>query len=368
MIFDKYCPEGVFVNIVILLLIFAILRRIFVLKRTTSPVYLNIASFLFVAFCFYSFYDTDYYHYKEWIEKMGKKILFSNHLEDIYIWLVKSINYSYELFRLIVWGCAALFLFKTFKILKLDLGVGMYIFSMIFLLIFGYARVSLGMSIAFFGFSILVSRHYFNEKIIGVIIIALSMFFHKSMFFMAPIFILSLTKFNRRMLALSLIAFAIAVYIGISYGLMSFIEGTNSDFINSESAGRYAASAEHVKGIGSFLKTTLYRAVYYLTPILIGYIIIKRDYKALPDYIKRFMNCAALIVLAASIFLFDLGANTDIIYIRLLYFAMIPIAISLTYIYCSMPKYSKYAAIIIFIGMMASIYDLSYKFYLAFHT
>lgn len=366
--FDKFCPEGVFVNITILVLIFAFLRKIYTKKRTTSSVYVYIASFFFIAFCFYSFYDTDYYHYKEWIDKMGNRTLLKTHLEDIYIWLVKSINYSYELFRLIVWGCAALFLFRTFKNLKLDLGVGMYIFSMIFLLIFGYARVSLGMSIAFFGFSILVSRYYFNEKIIGVIIIALSMVFHKSMFFMVPIFILSLTKFNRRMLILALIGFSLAVYIGISYGLMSFIDSTQSDFINSERAASYAKGAEQIKGIGWLLRTSLYRAVYYLTPILIGYIIIKRDYKALPDYIKRFMNCAALIVLAASIFLFDLGANTDIIYIRLLYFAMIPVAISLTYIYCSMPKYSKYAAIIIFIGMLASIYDLSYKFYLAFYA
>lgn len=365
--FEKYCAEGVLVNIVILILIFAFLRSSYVYKRTRSNIYVLFGAVLMIIFCFFSFYDTDYYHYKSLIDKMSRNATYSSHMEDLYESLAKSINYSYNWFRIIVWGSASLILIRIFKNLKLDLGVGIYIFSMIFLLIFGYARVSLGMSIAFWGYSILVTRHYFHEKIVGISIIAISMYFHKSMFFIVPIFIASLVRFNRKAIFITLICFIAAVYVGTSYGLFYFIDNTNSEVIDANAAQRYASSTFSIHGIGGMLKTILYRAVYYLTPSLIVYIILKRDYKTLPDNIKRFMNCTLLIVVFTSIFLFNLGANSDLIYTRLLYFAMIPSSVSLTYIYCSMPKYSKYAAIIILIGMLATTYDISYKFYLTFY-
>ncbi len=134
------------------------------------------------------------------------------HLEDIYFHIIKAMPKSYYLWRAFVWGGALYLLIKIFKSLKYPPALSLFVFSAMSMPMFLGARQSLAFALMLFGLVYIYkdgSKIKFNRLIIGIIIIAASTIFHKSMYAYIPIVFLSIIpKFrNKYFFIFSLIAF-----------------------------------------------------------------------------------------------------------------------------------------------------------------
>lgn len=362
---EKFTPGGVMVDIIILLFILLLLWKSYKYNRPAKQWKTFFAACLMIVFCVFGFYDTDYYHYKDLIELLSRKSL-NTHIEDFHIWLIETLDYSVFWYRITIWGGACMMFYCMVKILKLRLDLSIFIFSMLFLQKFGYGRVSLGWAVAFCGYSIILMRRRWITKIFGIMLIIGSLFMHKSMIFVIAPMAFSFIKFNKKLLFITILSFAIVVYVVSTHGLFHYIETADEEISAVNSALSYGSADAKIRGIGSFLRIILERSVYYLAVILSVFLIIKKQYAKFPYQIRCFVNVSLLIVLFASLFLFNLSANTTIFYYRFLYFAIIPLSVIISYLYYAKVPHSKSVKYIIALGIFASIYDISYKYYLSF--
>ena len=133
-------------------------------------------------------------------------------------------------------------------------------------------------------------------------------------------------------------------------------DGTNrlELYLNAESAGSI--------GLGPMIKRILERAPYYLTALLFFMSVVKKINKKMPLYAKVTGVMVFYIVLLSSIFISSEGMNTDVIYYRFLYFAILPTIIFLTYLYSNniLPRLTKFT---IKASLFGTIYLLVYSLY-----
>ena len=166
---------------------------------------------LISVFCVFYFVDSDWFHYYEIYGIISKTDIndFSllsffektseSHIEKVYTVLAWLSFDSYYLFRFYIWGGALAFIILIIRRLNLNVNSFFYIFIASFLLLFAYGRVSLAFAIAFGGYSMIVCK---NKKrllsyLAGVLLIAFSLLFHKSAFFLLPVFLLSFLPYNK---------------------------------------------------------------------------------------------------------------------------------------------------------------------------
>lgn len=172
------------------------------------------------------------------------------HMENIYVWLKKNLNYNYLLWRLIVWGSASIFIVTSFKKIKIDSSLAIVVF-LTFALVqcFYYLRNSLAFSILYFGVVLYTTRTKRNNLLswtIIIFIIAISWYFHKSM----PLYIIlsiiaMFIPLRKGYILGSIIIFPLLYYgvYGISESFLSsdiwmtdyglrYLEAENSLYIN----------------------------------------------------------------------------------------------------------------------------------------
>ena len=88
---------------------------------------------------------------------------------------------------------------------------------------------------------------------------------------------------------------------------------------------------------------------------------IQSEYET-PSWISMMLKVDMYIVLLATIFAVDLGANTSILFGRLLRFSLVPSAIVLAYAY-QFDLFPKVVKITFFVGLFCVIYRLTYTLY-----
>lgn len=363
-------PLLVFSNILFLLFLFFFLKSA-LSSGYTSEKKVKKTYFLIFIFCLFSFWGTDWFGYLYYYQLMIEGGVEHIPMEDIYI-LLMDILPSYLLFRTVVWGGAILLLAKTISNLQLNKGLFLFFFCAISLIWFSYTRATLAMSFLYCGLSYLIKaqRGYGNKLIyylIGVALIIISFFFHKSA-------------------AIGIVAIVIAILvhrIGPKKGLILFfvaypfliiaIRSVFPEFVNELIAdetsmfNEYAvAGSSHlenknsIQGLGIILQHFFERLPLYLM-IYISYIVLKNGFR-LQKGIDLIMITLCSMVLVASIFAFDLGMNTQTLYVRMMRYAQIPLCICLTYLYehklC--PALTKWTYTL---GIISCAYTTSYMLY-----
>ena len=101
------------------------------------------------------------------------------------------------------------------------------------------------------------------------------------------------------------------------------------------------------------------------TDYLLAYISFKELYKpsiAHPRYIRAFFMAELVLIVFSSIFIFDFGMNTNILYGRLIRFAQVPSVILMSYLYDS-SIISRTLKLAVVIGIINCFYTLSYSLY-----
>lgn len=365
-------PLLVLLNIIVMLYFFVTLKsaldNLGIIPRNR---YL-LAKFLILLFCIFSFWGTDWFHYAQIFTRI--KHYGGTHMEDVYASIVQySPNYLF--FRLMVWGGALLLVFNSFKRVCTNNVLAVLIFSSIWLIWFSYARVSLAMALMFWGVS-LVYKPFLNKKnvsfVIGFCAIFASFYFHKTAAFGIGVILIAIlgNKLNRRIVfIMPILLFPIEFLLmqnflvdymladaGVEDGLfeMSRISGQN-----------YLGRDESVGGIGAKVARFLELAPYYLSAYcclkLSG---IKNFFIVTPNFVRIFVYITFFIVLLSSVFAFDFGYSTAILYCRFMRFAFLPCIIVVTYCY-EVAETHKIAKFVIYSGMLSTMYQLLYVFYCA---
>lgn len=364
------------------LLVFSSIFLIFVLFIITRPAYTYgvlphrrkiFAILIALLFCLFAFWGKDWFGYLLYYNDIQNGHEISS-LEDVYN-VVGKYCPSYIVFRLVIWGTALLFLFKTFKHVSINKDVALFFFCVIYLIWFSYARASLAMAVMFWGYSMLTTKSTRTHMtyIIGVLFIGVSFYLHKS----AILAIVAIgwaeilqCMGKRFSVFFPLLLFPMVVLIFSTHlsGAVGMIVSDEGNMLNEYAAAgnSYLDSDKYIAGPGVVLQWFLERAPYYLLVFISLKVLLSEKIKISED-IKKFMFALYIIVLFSTVFAFDLGVNTSAVYGRLLRFAQIPACIVLTYLYSNRiyPKLTKIACSISFISTVYSLLYVLYNSYVA---
>lgn len=282
-------------------------------------------------------------------------------LEPVYVYIAKLVGYNYILFRFIVWGGTALFSYLLGKRLGVNRSLYLFFFIIIALDIFSFQRGSLAMALGFYGFSYLIKpleKKKLLSFLVGLFLIYVSTYFHKSAFFLIPVFLFSFLRYNKRTIMLMVALLPFVLYFMTSY-LADFLLnlGTDSDVINTTVMQGYLTVENRHMGIGSILRNIILPLMFFfLFWYVVKQVIIKKIY--LPTHFLRLFNCSFIIIIA-SFLLLVVGSviNVSMLYMRLLYFSVLPLSLVISYIYDNY-KRVKYTDLFVMICVICSLYKI----------
>ena len=190
---------------------------------------------VFTLFNIFQFWARDYYSYYLGFEYLSQ---YTNELEDgyeeVYNWLAKVLNNNYHLWRTIIWGIASIFTYYTAKILDIRNRNLLVLLTLITAInnLDNVTRGVLGHTMLLFGAVLFVDKRSSTlTKIIGLTLVCVSYYFHKSMYVNIIFAFLALFPFGKKTVVLSLIAFpfltTIATYLinGIASGELELALG-----------------------------------------------------------------------------------------------------------------------------------------------
>lgn len=365
MLFSAQTPALVAFDLLLFLGISILLGPAYFRRANIGRWRIGISCLFIILFFLFSFVDSDWFHYEEIFQKINTYSNFHSHMEDIYVFLMKDVCPDYITFRLLVWGTAFLFFSLSAKHLDLEYEHALLFLGLLFLPIFSYARVSLALAIQIYGCIILTKtykRHKILSYIIGALLFFASFCFHKSASIGIVIALLAMStrSLNKNYWFYFIILFGIGIAC-ITFLIPLVLDTKIDDAGFAQSSQQYIArqKSSYQRGIGSILYLTLERTPYYLSALLSFKIIINNKVERSIEFIAKYI---IFIVLFASIFVFDFGANTSIFYTRLLRFTIIPA----TFILCYSFKYKLYQTLnqlIFYIGTASTVYKLLYNIY-----
>ena len=291
---------------------------------------------LTMVFCLFPYWDPDYFTFGYKFYKAPE-----DYKEPFYYYLSLISFNSYTVFRFYIWGWALLLLTKTVKRLHLNNNAFPFIFSLFFLLIFSYARASLGMAMYFYGIIILIypnKKNTFLQRLWGIFYICLSCLCHRSMLLLILLTPLAFIKLNKYTISmLLLIGFTIGSYA--SYILSSISTG---DISVGAELGATGETLEHYASKDIIME---YNWKYTLTQNLKNIALVcaylytiwkcyfSRSQNSVSIWCKSLLNvCTGIFIIAISILSVG-GLGAEIIGYRILYMLGVPMVIVMTYLY-----------------------------------
>lgn len=170
--------------------------------------------FLFLlVFCTFGFVTGDYFNYLELYKRNTDLSAGSSgqHVEAVYLWLLKNLPKSFALWRFVVWGMAAVLMVATFKRLRVPAKTTNLVFLLSISVVFASFRNTLGFVALFYGSTFLFSNRgnkIFNYVVFGIFLTC-SLFLHRSMFIFAALFCAALIPIGKKTYLLSIVLFPI---------------------------------------------------------------------------------------------------------------------------------------------------------------
>jgi hypothetical protein len=202
--------------------------------------YKNSIILLSIFFLVFASYDGDWYHYWDIVNQLYAHPNSVTHLEEFQIWTILNLSFgNYLLWRLLIWGGVVFFLYKALERLQTNDLITWSIFIGMSIIQISTGRVYLGMSILLYGYSLIITSHK-NLKLVllGLGLIALSLFIHKSIFIYICAAIVSLIKFRKWMIVLALCCLPLLIRMFMNilglYLLAGEIDNNVNSYLNQE--------------------------------------------------------------------------------------------------------------------------------------
>ena len=128
----------VFFNICLLLIMHMLMRKSLRQPYVVSASCRRLSVFLMFIFVLFSFWGSDWFHYKEIYECfLGEG---GGHMEEVYFWIAQNLSIDYLSFRLIVWGGGLILFFFIIEGMPIKKDLALLIFSSIWIIWYSYAR------------------------------------------------------------------------------------------------------------------------------------------------------------------------------------------------------------------------------------
>ena len=277
-------------------------------------------------FCLFDKCGGDYFHYQEQVHDLYIYTGLGTGLEKVYVWLVGQIGYSYFLFRLAVWGSALLCYRLLMRYLDYSGLDAVWVFLLVLLVNFSYARVSLGLVIFFNGYVRLCEPKKKMDRFWGLCFLVASCFFHKTIVILLLLSCFSCIKLNKYLIACLLILFPVLVFIMNRYvgDLVLMLEAGSA-------SAHYLNQDAESQGLAARLQDFLRFA-----PIVVFLFLLAKEYfnaetnEQLPKFIKRLFVLVLVILYASSVLSF-LNVGSSAISYRIRNMCLLPVTILLIY-------------------------------------
>lgn len=369
--FDKPTLFLVSIDVFVQILIFVCLSPVLTKKKNVSPLRLRAAIFLVVLFCVLAFWSGDWYHYREVYGKLNEYANMESHMEDIYVFLMRHVCPTYLSFRLLVWGIALGLYYLTIKRLGLNQNYAWLIFGLGFLPYFSYARVSIVPAMLLLG-STFVTMPFLQRRyqsiLFGLMLIMLSVFFHKSAFLGIAVMLFSIvvpqtTKNSWFYFLIGFIVASFALKYLFQYVLtMDFSDEAAISRFAEKTKGTVSSSFYGNNGIGPLVSRLSEHIPYFLTAFLAFRI--QNNYTG-PKGIMTIIKFEFYMVFFSLLFLMDLGSSTSLLYGRYLRFSILPGSITLAYAY-QYGLFEKYTKRLIVLSVCCGFYLVLYMLWCKF--
>ena len=307
----------------------------------------------------------DFFHYKIMVEDYDFSVGASNHGEEVYGIIIKFVEKNYLLFRTIVWGGALLVMRRVIKNYNIDIYNTLFFFCCLYFLTFANARASLAMSIYFWGISIILNKNGKTSKLIGMLLIVCSYFFHNSMIVAIGMSLICFMPFNRKIISSLFILLPVILLIFSRFVL--FIVNDSTLFSDEELLSKYEFYSGRETAKANW-RGILYEWLGYAC-FIIPFVII--TYKLFFSNIQIIISNAILnlykisfgLIFIAFLFL-SLDIQGKVFFYRILFMTFIPISIMIGYlIEENIISYITYKRLVLF-GTMCQLYKYLYSVYL----
>ena len=316
----------------------------------------------------FAFWSEDTYHSWQGFAEADQYLYFKvEGYEEVYNWLAAAVGNNYFLWRACIWVPSCLFMYWTAK--RLDLLNRNFLVAM---LLFGsflsYTRGMLGHTMLVLGAVLLLDKRSGNlMKILGLVLVCVSYFFHKSMYVNIIFAVLALFPFGKKTVTISLIAFpfltTVVTYLvdGISSGQIEMTLGKGVGGVGDSTLGYVSGerSVSNVFGvIGKFIRfTPQYLTLLYLyNEVMIKRIFEREKKENVWKYLYKLTYIAFYI---ASLFYFV--ETSSWIYERFKYMGFFPMVFVLGAVWSREKRLGKWAKAIILLQAFAILFMLVMK-------
>lgn len=289
--------------------------------------------------------------------------------EEIYNWLAAVSGNSYFLWRAYIWIPACLFMYYTAK--RLDLLNRNFLVAM---LLFGsflsYTRGMLGHAMLVFAMVLFIDKNNnILTKIIGLALVCVSYYFHKSMYVNIIFAVLALFPFGKKTVVASLIAFPfltiVATYLvdSIASGQLELALGEGVGGVGDATMMYVTAERREANVFGIIEKimkiTPQYLALFYLYyKVKIQKVFNKDKREKVYNYLFKLTYVAFYI---ASLFYFV--ETSSWIYERFKYMGFFPMVFVLGAVWSKEKTSTKWLKTIILLQTFAIFWMLSFRLY-----
>lgn len=379
-------PILVFTNLLMITFLVLLSRKGLREPFTFRPWRRYLAILVSFVFCLFSFWGTDWFHYAGMYINLVYMDGLNTSLEYVYYLIANYLSPNYLVFRAIIWGGALYMFCLLCKHVRVRGDLMLSVFCALWLIDFGYGRIVLAYTMMYLGAAVLmkpIRGKVLLSLMLGIALLVSSLFFHKSAFFGIALILLALLPrlLNNRTFALVMIMYPFILLL-VQLLLIQFMDtAVDPSEHNSSSAAGQTYLNDDARELGpAYL---LYLMLRYVPYYMIAWIAYKVNLlqpgenaekecdvpSSLPDEVpaevRFFSRLTVYIVLASTIFLFDLGASTITLYMRFLMYGFIPACVVLAWAWqhriC--PRMAKLAFLT---GVSGTFYALLYSFYLAY--
>ena len=315
-------------------------------------------------FCLYNKTEGDYFHYQEYLEEINSSKFKAPIFEAPYMFLASIVGNNYFLFRLLIWGGALLVFRRILKIVGLENSMTVSIFILFTLIAFAYGRVAFALSVFYLGFvCYYLGMQYCNslKLFAGILLIAISFFFHKSAFFLIVLYLsLLLFRLSKLRMILLVLAIPIGVYaVNISLGEILTVQSSLSQVNRGI---YYLSNAKESLGPAMLISISLNYIPMVLLMCVMARVYFSKT-SAIPIYIKKMYEISFLLILFSLILLFvDSGGRY--LFVRIKEMSYIPFCIILSYYLVHFRISKKIGFISFSVIFIYVIYYFAYAYYL----
>lgn len=314
----------------------------------------------------FAFWAADTFHSWVGFIESSKYINFERwEYEGIYNWLANATNNDFFIWRAIIWIPACLFMYYTAKLLNIQ-NRNLLVSMLMFGFFLSNTRGMLGHTMMLFGAILAFDNNAKYKKFIGLILVGVSFFFHKSMYINIIFAILALYPLGKKSITISLIAFPFLTLVAsyfvsiISSGAIDVSMGEASGGIGDRTVD-YASGQKAVAnalGMFSFFKNIIpqYLALIYLyKKIIVENLFPKKN------IFRYLFQLTYVSFYIASLFYFV--DTSSFIYSRFKYMGLFPMVFVLGKVISMELRTPKLLKWIIILQGFAILYNTAYKLY-----